>query len=486
MKGHCEILLLAALLGIFSGCGGGKAVIDSHAPDETSDVALVVEVVDARDVLGPDLAEVVADVLPDSAIDAAETAVTPFDTTKIPTSDDFILGVAAHEPTSSGVLLWTRYTGSQPLAVWVFQQSESGVLMEQVATVSAPSPNPEGIVIAEVSGLLSHRRHGYFFVEIDGEGKPVKRSEVGTFFTALADDALVPITFAHTSCAKALYQPYSILHTLAKEPIAFFVFNGDIVYADDSKNEAQYLAHYRANWSDLGLRALRHATAFYGMLDDHEVDNNWDPETIDPKLLKDAISAYLQYMPIRPHPEYPNRLWRTHRWGRTLELIIIDSRTERRKSKEQYLSPEQMAWLKDRLLNSPAMFKFIVNTVPIAKFPINNRDGWSGYDKDRDDILTFIESNGLQHVYWLSGDMHAAMVFQLENGGYDLVASPIGQLKVGVWDFLQALPQVKFISSTENNYMLVTADPTTDPPSVTISIRNPQGKEMYGQTFPAP
>ncbi|MCA9521857.1 MAG: alkaline phosphatase D family protein, partial [Myxococcales bacterium] len=215
----------------------------------------------------------------------------------------------------------------------------------------------------------------------------------------------------------------------------------------------------------------------------HEIDNNFNPEEFDPTRLGYALTAYKEYAPLRVDSEKPNRFWRTQRWGRTLELIILDSRTERLPSKKQYISGEQMEWLKSRLLNTPARFKFIVNTVPIAKFPIDNPDGWSGYDSQRNEILGYIESHEIKHVYWLSGDMHAAMVFDLGAGGWDLVASPIGQLQIGAWDVLSALDEVKYINGNVNNYMLVTADPTHDPPQVRISLRTDDGSEIYSQTF---
>ena len=58
------------------------------------------------------------------------------------------------------------------------------------------------------------------------------------------------------------------------------------------------------------------------------------------------------------------RMWRSFRWGRTLELFVLDTRGERRPSTRhtphaEYLSPAQFAWLTDGLARSDAAFKFV-------------------------------------------------------------------------------------------------------------------------------
>lgn len=424
------------------------------------------------------------DALDDAPDGDGEEDVERYDPSPLVVSDDFIYGVGAYDPSESSVFLWTRYLGDKKLVAIVYPQtSGASFVVGSEQRLEMPAKNDEGITIIEASGLKSSTPYRYFFVELDEQGQLLRRSQFGRFVTAPGEIESPVITFAHTSCAKGGYQPFTMLSKLAEEEISFFVFNGDVVYADGSKTLEEYRGFYRHNWSDGGLRALRAATGIYAILDDHEIDNNWNPETFDPARLTIALTAYREYVPLRIDPEFPDRLWRRQRWGRTLELIVLDSRTERLPSKKQYISPEQMEWLKARLSGTPATFKFIVNSVPIAKFPINNPDGWSGYDAQRNEILDYIETHEIKHVYWLSGDMHAAMVFDLGKGGWDLVASPIGQLHLNVWDFLSVLPEVKYINGGVNNYMLVTADPQHDPPQVRISIRKDDGSEIYKQTF---
>ena len=73
----------------------------------------------------------------------------------------------------------------------------------------------------------------------------------------------------------------------------------------------------------------------------------------------------------------PDRIWRSFRWGHSAEVFVLDCRGERRPSTRSvnptresvYISRAQMDWLKAGLRASPAVFKFIVNSVPIYGRP---------------------------------------------------------------------------------------------------------------------
>src|SRR5262249_19006784 len=101
---------------------------------------------------------------------------------------------------------------------------------------------------------------------------------------------------------------------------------------------------------------------------------------------------------------------------KTAEIFVLDCRGEREPSSillgngDHYISPEQMDWLKTGLLQSPARFKLILNSVPISMFPFSivNFDGWVRYPANRDEILSFIDDNTIPGVVWVAGDHHFA------------------------------------------------------------------------------
>ena len=57
----------------------------------------------------------------------------------------------------------------------------------------------------------------------------------------------------------------------------------------------------------------------------------------------------------------------------------------------EYLSPAQFDWLVAGLQASPAVFKIVLNSVPIGEFPYPSvRDRWAGYPAQREALLSAI------------------------------------------------------------------------------------------------
>ncbi len=138
------------------------------------------------------------------------------------------------------------------------------------------------------------------------------------------------------------------------------------------------------------------------------------------------MRAFLDYTPVASAP----RLYRSLRWGRHLELFVLDTRSYRDAnsapdSPEQpktMLGPEQLAWLKDRLASSDATWKVIVSSVPMSiptGFPpTNGRDGWANFDQTTGfenellEILRFMAENGIHNPVWITTDVHFAEAFR--------------------------------------------------------------------------
>jgi len=418
-----------------------------------------------------------------------DSAVVDFDPLTVPeNAAAFPLGVGSGDADAESAIFWTRYAGTLPLRLRVLERPGAIGPPYAAMPVDAPTgpPNDGGLVKRAGDGLAAGAAFDYVFLEEDTAGAFVGRSPIGRLRTAPAAGTLAPVTFAISGDANENFRPYEILSAVAAEDAAFFVMNGDHVYADGSVTRDDYRGFYERNWSDPSWMALRATTPFYSVWDDHEVDNGWDPETVDPTQRANATAAYLEYTTVRENAAAPDRLWRSYRWGDTLELFLLDCRSERRASAGEYLSPEQMTWLEDGLAGSPAMFKLIVNSVPITDLgPFGQSDRWQGFPMDRDEILGFIAANAIPHVYWLSADIHISLIGALpEYGGHDIVSGPVGQVLIGfAAGILMLVPTVEYVSAEVFNYHLVTVDPLAVPPSLTVSMRDDTGAEFYTRTF---
>jgi alkaline phosphatase D len=402
------------------------------------------------------------------------------DLMKLDESDAFPLGVASGDVTSTSVILWTRYDASENLDVHVWPD---GLPSGRVAHTKK-SVKPTATLFAHVKfeGLRPGQRYSYAFVAGN------VRSSVGSFRCAPEADSLEPVTFVGFTCTHFRREPFPALSLAAeREGVDFWVHGGDKVYCDYLQGvRAAYRDSYERVYRQPGMRAMHRSNATYGVWDDHEFENNFDPETTDPHVIELAKSIYFEHHPFEKRDD--QRIWRSFRWGQAAEIFILDCRSERRPSEDLYISREQMDWLKAGLTNSTATFKFIINSVPIADFPlifgVFANDRWQGYKQQREEILAHITDNGLSDVWWLSGDFHMGAVGRVEKSGphshiREVLWGPGANHANPLWRMLDK-PQWDFTTG-DSNYVLVRADPNTH--EVTIEFVNDRNETIFSQTY---
>lgn len=371
----------------------------------------------------------------------------------------FPLGVAAGDAVPDGALLWTQFTGHDALSVAVWpEQGDSALALRRDAA------GDEGYCVVEVDGLEPGTWYLFRFEAADGQTSPL-----GRFRTALAADALEIITLGATSCIKRGYRYDTLARAAERTDLDAFIFLGDAVYTDG----ASTLRSFRKKWFE-GLSgpeylALRSSTSLITQWDDHEVRNNWEGDSVDADLLTNARRAFLEHQPFRRNEARPLRYWRTLKWGKTAELFILDSRSERDRARGEYLSPEQLEWLVKGVEQSDAVFKLILNTVPIGAFDAPffapfSEDNWQGYPAQREELLTRLEATGREGVMFLSGDFHFACFGRVAKRGpgstlFEALVGPGAQGPNPLPAYPSGDPWE--FSSAVNNYTSFQLDPFT-------------------------
>ncbi len=389
----------------------------------------------------------------------------------------FPLGVASGEATATGALLWTLYRGEGPLRVKVWTDDGATVF-------EAAAPVEEGEVVhVEASGLVPFTWHRFQFT--DGAGV---RSVPGRFRTALAPGAVRPLTFGAVSCTKEGYELSPLAQAGARLDLDAFLLLGDTIYADGADDLAGFRAKWRSGLADPSQQALRASTSVICTWDDHELFNNWDADAIPKGEFDAGLRAYFEHQPTRPGPG-GRKIWRSFKWGDTAEVFVLDCRGERWQASGQYISPDQMTWLKEGLANSTAVFKLIMNSVPISRVPgaffeTGKTDRWEGYPKQREEILSFIDDAHLRGVLWISGDFHLAMIGRVALGGpgqhqIEALVGPGGQMANPSPSY-PSPPQFDWASGT-NNYAAFELDPTTV--SVRMKYFDGQGTVIQDRTY---
>ena len=381
---------------------------------------------------------------PSVDVDADGGRVVDFDVDAIALDEAvFFVGAQAGAMTANSFRAWTRVSSASSkrlrLRVWrdvddaAATDAGAGAQIVLVRDVTFDAAE-DGTAKVELTSLAPSTWYRYaFFVDDDRA-----RSVVGRVRTAWAADWQWPVTIASTTCTKHDHAPFQALQRLAEQDADLFIHTGDMVYADGSRTPADYRAFWERALNDPGYRALLVKQGGYFAWDDHEFDNNFNPESTSAAQLAAAASEFFASTPMTPNAS--GGLWQGFLWGKTVDVIVLDCRTERRPSTRTsdhpiYVGTAQMAWLKDRLKNSPARFKVVVNSVPMTAMPElwPKPDRWSGYEAQRNELLQFIDDEGIEDVWFVSGDFHVGFVGRVEPAGrhrrtWEVAVGPGGNL----------------------------------------------------------
>ncbi|MBX7116022.1 MAG: alkaline phosphatase D family protein [Myxococcaceae bacterium] len=397
----------------------------------------------------------------------------------------FPLDVAAGDVGPDSALLWTRYTGGQSLLLKVWEDTAlPGVIPLDVAV----SPGAEGIVRADVTGLTPGKNYRYAFIEKDGE-REVSESPQGRFRAALAPDALEPLRFGAVSCTEQNHSLDTLLRAGERTDLDAFFMLGDTVYADSANTFEQYNGIWQRSLSLTGHRVMRRSTSMIATWDDHEFDNNWGGDTLPKERIEAAAKAFFLHQPVRYDEKKPTRVWRSLKWGKTAEVFVLDGRGERDRARGQYISTEQMAWLKAGLKESPCAFKVILNSVPIGRFggaiyTLFASDRWEGFPDQRDEILSHVDREDIRGVLWVSGDFHLACMGRVSMSGpgskaIEVLVGP-GAQDANPLPSYPSHPQFDWASAI-NNYTTFDLDPRSM--EALIRYHSGKGKVFAERTY---
>jgi phosphodiesterase/alkaline phosphatase D-like protein len=377
-------------------------------------------------------------------------------------------GVASGDVTSNSAVLWTRVDTATNIKVegWTNAAlSRKKAFQGKMKTSAARDLT----VKIDQAGLTPNTRYWYRFK------KDEDLSPVGTFKTAPAANQSSDVEFTWSGDSDAFkvngVNPFNNWETLAAaqaEDADFFIYLGDTIYSD-SRNRpggpattlADYRDAYRLQRTYANLTNLQASTSTYPLMDDHEIQNDYDGQTVDPARYTAGRQAFLENNPIRetglPHDPScaGDPLYRTVKRGSEVELFITDQRSCRSADvfaacggdlgptlppslrqtfpfslflapnpipgclaaindpNRTMLGPVQKQRLKNDLLSSTATHKIIVSELAWQQFYALPYDRWEGYGAERSEMLNFIRNNGIDNVAFLTTDNHGTLQNQV-------------------------------------------------------------------------
>ena len=395
-------------------------------------------------------------------------------------------GVVIGDVTARSAVLWARADREGSLIVHI-----SGGKRDRVQRLNVRAADD----YTGQLGLQGLRPDTTYRYQVGSRSKH-RSATRGSFRTAPEDDdaARVRLAFggdvAGQNVCRDAREGFPIMDTIRAFRPDVFVGLGDMIYADNACDPvgrygnaqvpggfgpatdlAGFWAHWRYNRADAASQRLLASTSYVGVWDDHEVVNDFGPlsdtrstppYTPGVHLLPIGLEAFLDYTPIAVATNTPKRLYRSLRWGRHLELFVLDTRQYRDANAaadspdrpKTMLGREQLTWLKESLAASDATWRVIVSSVPMSiptGFPpTGGRDGWAnfdqptGFEQELLDILRFMERSGIQNTIWITTDVHFAEAFRYRpfpsNPAFVVYELATGPLNAGIFPLREVDP----------------------------------------------
>lgn len=330
-------------------------------------------------------------------------------------------GVSVGEVTSDTAIVWGRCSREAVLAVDA--KSTVGATKKSEVTGQAEAKGGSDFTAqVELSSLEADQSYEVTVVCDDGKGARGK-AERATFRTAPLPDQSRAISFivgadlgGQTYC-RPKDGGYRIFKPMTELEPDFFIANGDMIYADDHCPERGfepgveyipggfpniadrsvdwtspesldtiYREHWKYNRADTNFQEFLRRVPQYVQWDDHEMVNDFGAQWLlnphqpnrrgYPTLVQRGIQSFFDYHPLSVHPDESTRIYRSFRWGKELEIFIIDARSYRSRNDrvdeldeagkpvKTMLGEEQLAWLIKGLSESDATWKLVSSDVP--------------------------------------------------------------------------------------------------------------------------
>jgi alkaline phosphatase D len=378
----------------------------------------------------------------------------------------FSSGVLSGDPAPTGITLWTRVDGVGGTGGVRLEVARDRGFRNVVArrTLTARESG-DHTVKARISGLKPHERYYYRF-ETRGEDSPV-----GRFQTALPKDSRETVRFAFFSCQEYSFGYFNAHAALAREDVDFVVNLGDYIYSDvavsppigvrDPKfvlsggfsaiTRDEYRDRYKRYREDASLRRMHARFPMISVWDDHEVQNDYaggDPaggattgDPYSPARRNTAYGVFFEQMPTFPARRGTNRLYHSARFGRMVDLFVLDERQYRAAqpcgntrgpacadlgAQRAFLGAQQLAFARGGIRRSRAAWKVIANETVMMPVKLDAErfdsfEGWQGYPVEREALLRTIK--GVEDVVFVTGEYHAFIAGDVQTADGTTVAT---------------------------------------------------------------
>jgi alkaline phosphatase D len=219
--------------------------------------------------------------------------------------------------------------------------------------------------------------------------------------------------------------------------------------------------------------------------DDHDYGGNDTDKTFAGR--SDAFKAFDEHWPTYSRPS-ADCLYHSFICG-DAEFFMLDTRSHRDPNTDpddankSMLGSDQKQWLKDGLLNSTAVWKFVMSTVTscVDARP-SSSDLWKSFSTERNEIKDFINNNNIENVIVICGDIHTGGgIDDGTNMGFGLPEMTVPHTNLVSGNTANLGTWSEGVTAGARGYGLVTVSST----SVTLYAKSANGSVRHSLTLAA-
>jgi alkaline phosphatase D len=295
-------------------------------------------------------------------------------------------------------------------------------------------------------------------------------SYCGSFKTAPKKSAVAPVQFSVVTGqdfdrGDDLERGHAIYPQMAKLGLDFFVHTGDIEYYDKPRPYAtnQEFARFKmARMYGLpNLVEFHRSIPSYFIKDDHDTTKNdaWPGQDYGELTWEQGLDLFREHFPVL------EKNYRTIRWGKDLQIWLVEGRDFRTANKapdgpdKSIWGREQKEWFFKTVEASDATFKVLVSPTPVVgpdRGNKNDNHANIGFKHEGDELRTFIASQ--KNMYVACGDRHWQYVsVDAETGVKEFSCGPTTDKHAGGWSNNQLLPEHRYLN-VQGGFMTITVE----------------------------
>lgn len=231
----------------------------------------------------------------------------------------------------------------------------------------------------QLSGLRPHSQYSVTVEARPNTSTIATDSVTGSFGTPAIKSSWQDVSFSVITCQSYWdldnQAGFYIYSPMSKMDLDFMVAAGDMVYLDSESPRARTKDLARYHWHRM-YSLPRHVELHrnlptYWEVDDHDswANDGWptmEAKWMNPLTFEEGFDIYREQVPIG------NDLYRTIRWGKGLQIWLVEGRMYRSPNTmpdgpdKLIWGHEQREWLMRTILESDANFKVLISPTPIV------------------------------------------------------------------------------------------------------------------------